>query len=101
MANQLFKDRLARPEVERIADALARVDPTFPCLEFVRLATDGLSLLELKDRVRHIIEALRSYLPADFSDAAEILYELLDVFDRGDPDDPFRGFAAWPLIDCY
>jgi len=99
VANQLFKDRLARPEVERIADAIEAVHPAFPRSAFVDQAVNGLSQFELKDRVRHIIEALRSCLPTDFEDAAKILYKLPGVFDRGDPEDPFRGFAAWPLID--
>lgn len=99
MQKQLFKDRLARPEVERIGNAIAVLHPAFPRADFVDQAVNGLSQLELKARVRHIIGALRSCLPDDFEDAAKILYKLPGVFDPGDPEDPFRGFAAWPLID--
>jgi 3-methyladenine DNA glycosylase AlkC len=95
----LFKDQLAGPEVERIALAIKSVEPGFPRHEFVALATDGLTELELKNRVRHIIDALHRSLPEDFREAATILRQLPDLSKRGESEDVFRGFSAWPLID--
>ncbi len=100
--SKLFKDRLGRPEVEKIADAIEALHPAFPRSVYVSQAINGLSQLELKARVRHIIEALRSCLPADFEDAAKILYKLPDGFDPGGADHKkhhVKGFTAWPLID--
>lgn len=38
-------------------------------------------------------------MPAEFDQAIECLLELPSVWDSGDPNDPLRGFAAWPIID--
>ncbi|MEE4294420.1 MAG: hypothetical protein V2I79_10680 [Xanthomonadales bacterium] len=96
---EAMKHGLGRPAVERIAASLAAVSPGFPEQAFCSRALDGLPDLELKDRVRHIIRVLREFLPRGFSEAAACLEKLGQCWMEGDPDDPLRGFAAWPVID--
>lgn len=95
----LMKDGLGRAALERSAAALERCMPEFPKEKFLGQALDGLDGLELKERVHHVIAVLADVLPTDFPAAAEILARLPEHWDSGNPDDPLRGFAAWPLID--
>lgn len=100
MATQrLMKEGLNTQAIARIAAALARSTDRFPAKDFRREAQRGLDDLELKQRVRHIIAALRQCLPADFPQAAEILARLKPHWDRGNGQDALWSFAAWPLID--
>jgi 3-methyladenine DNA glycosylase AlkC len=94
-----LKHGLAAPAVGRLGRALRKADPSFPLAAFKRSATRGLGQLELKDRVRHVTAALSKHLPSDFDDAVELALAAAEHWDPGDPDDPLRGFAAWPLID--
>lgn len=96
---RLMKTGLNDKAVARIAAALSQVVAHFPAKDFHREAIRGLAGLELKQRVRHIIAVLSRYLPGDFPQAAEILMQLKNHWDRGDGHDPLWGFAAWPLID--
>ena len=96
---KLMKDGLGRDAVRRLATALASVDSTFDAAAFQRRAIRGLGKLELKARVAHVVDALRVHLPPDFADARPIALAAGADFPAGDPDDPLRGFAAWPLID--
>ena len=94
-----MKDGLGAEAVDRIQRGLSAALPGFEGAAFSAAALDGLEKLELKKRVRHLIEVLRDFLPSDFSDAAAVLSNLKTHWHRGDPGDPLRGFAAWPLID--
>lgn len=96
---QLMKDGLGPVALRRIADALHSAWKDFPRQRFMRGANDGLEELELKQRVRHIIGVLQTVLPPTFPEQAKILARLSGVWHPGDPGDPLRGFAAWPLID--
>jgi len=95
----LMKDGLAKPALERIANALSAVYPQFNSQEFMTLSLVGLEPLELKQRVEHIISILQHSLPDDFCQTAKLLNELPKHWDRGDPDDNLRGFAIWPITD--
>ena len=86
---RLMKDRLGAEAVERIAASLAKASPGFPRQAFIDDALNGLQALELKERVRHIIDVLNRHLPAGFEEAAVILSKV----------DKLEGFAAWPIID--
>ena len=104
MAQALMKDGLGEAAVARIAQALSAVSNQVDGVDFdegafVGEALDGLDRLELKQRVNHLIAVLARYLPADFSQCAPLLMALPAHWDRGDPDDPLRGFAAWPVTD--
>jgi 3-methyladenine DNA glycosylase AlkC len=69
--------------IERIAEALVAVEPTFPRARFVAEAATGLEDLELLARGRHVADALAHALPAPFARAVEILIASL-----GPPFDP-------------
>ena len=94
-----FKNGINPAALERIASALTTAWPAFPRARFLRAAREGLDTLELKQRVHHVIEALRATLPADFREQAAILGRVRDHWDAGNSADPLRGFAAWPVID--
>ncbi len=96
---QLMKNGLGNAAVERIAESLARTVPGFPKKAFSADAMAGLEVRELKERVRYIIGVLHAYLPTDFNETVEILTQLKAHWIPGDPTDPLRGFAAWPIID--
>ncbi len=119
----LMKDGLGAAAVRRLAEALARgANRTrsavsakaggrtkgsklkqwtygFSVDAFVRDALRGLGDMELKQRVMHLIEVMHAHLPTDFAETCTILRHTADHWDAGDPDDSFRGFAAWPLTD--
>lgn len=95
----LMKDGLGAAALERSAAAIERCMPGFPREQFLGQVLDGLDVLELKERVHHVIAVLAGFLPENFPDAAQILARLPEHWDGGDPDNPLRGFAAWPLID--
>jgi 3-methyladenine DNA glycosylase AlkC len=100
MAEQrLMKDGLGAAAVERIAESFVRIMPGFSKQKFINDALSELQALELKGRVRHIINVLNTYLPDDFAKTAETLIRLKPNWIPGDPDDNLSGFAAWPIID--
>ena len=94
-----MKDGLDVSALKRLARNLHRAHARFPHKAFVRDASQGLANLELKERVQHVIAVLAIHLPDDFERAVNILLKAAQDWDRGDPDDPLRGFAAWPVID--
>lgn len=94
-----MKDGLGKAAVQRLAGALKKTDPSFDDRAFVRDACRGLEKLELKPRVQHVILALEKHLPADYPRALRVVLGAKRHWDAGDPKDPVRGFAAWPLID--
>lgn len=94
-----MKDGLDRAALQRLAEALRGAEPSFDSRAFLRRAMRGLKGMELKERVRHAVCALGAYLPGDFTDARAVVLAAGAAFPEGDPDDPLRGFAAWPLID--
>ena len=98
-SQSLMKDGLGEAAIDRIVSGLNAVLPDFDSRGFKRAALDGLEALELKERVRHLIEVMHGFLPPQFETAAEALCRLPEVWDHGDPDDPIRGFAIWPVTD--
>jgi 3-methyladenine DNA glycosylase AlkC len=94
-----FKEGLGRDAIERIARNVARAHTRFDRAQFVRDAMRGLDALELKQRVTHVIAALRAHLPKDVRRAVATLVAVAEQWEGGDPKDPLRGFAAWPVID--
>ena len=97
--SRLFKDGLGPQAVARLGESLARTVPDFSRARFEKAALAGLSELELKDRVRHIVRVMHDFLPDDFDEAAGVLSGLKRNWVAGDPDDKLRGFAAWPVVD--
>jgi 3-methyladenine DNA glycosylase AlkC len=73
-----LKDHLFnRESVTRLANMLASADPEFPTAKFIEGVMDGLSPLELKQRVSFITEVLASYLPRDFDESVAIVVAAL------------------------
>lgn len=95
----LFKDAINRQAVCRLASALASGWDQFPEDQFITAGTRGLKKLELKDRVRHLIRTMTRFLPPEYPKALKIVCQAGNHWPKGDPDDSFKGFAAWPLID--
>ncbi|HYH97022.1 DNA alkylation repair protein [Hyalangium sp.] len=63
--------------VRRIATLLRAAYPALPERRFISEASEGLEALELMDRARHIMRAMRRALPEDFELAARILQDSL------------------------
>ncbi len=95
----LFKDGIDQLAVCRLASALHTAWPDFPEDSFISACTRGLTKLELKDRVRHLMGAMTRFLPSEYSKALKIVSKAGTNWPPSDPDNPFDGFAAWPLID--
>ncbi|PCK08684.1 MAG: DNA alkylation repair protein [Alteromonadaceae bacterium] len=93
-----MKENLNENTLVRIADNLSKV-LDFDTNAFVSHAIKGLEGQELKQRITHIITIMHAFLPSDFAQTAKSFCALAEVWDRGDPDDKFRGFAVWPVID--
>mgnify|MGYP002630678784 CR=1 FL=1 len=100
MAEQmLMKDGLGSSAIDRIAVGVQNAWPKFDAKGFSSKANTGIDSLELKQRVQHLIQVLNQFLPSDFEETAVILSRTPDNWDYGDPNDPIRSFAAWPIID--
>jgi len=70
----LWKDHLNRRRVQGMAEKIAVVFPEFDGKEFVAaVCTGGFFRLELKDRIRHIVDCLHQYLPDNYGRAVAIL----------------------------
>jgi 3-methyladenine DNA glycosylase AlkC len=93
-----MKEGLSGAAVSRLVSAVEKVCPSVNSAALSEEIHSGLLTLDLKDRVRHIIRCLHHHLPR-FEKTAAVLQRIPDVWDHGDPADPLRGFAAWPLID--
>lgn len=91
-----LKEYLAQPAIESLAAIFSQVYPAFAADDFVGQALLGLSALELKQRVQHIIAALAAYLPTDFSQTAVLLQQ---VPQHWPPSAELAYFRAWPVID--
>lgn len=95
----LMKNGLNVASAQRIANAISQVYPEFIADQFLKEIDLGLESLELKQRVNHFIEVLAKHLPQDFAACYKILIQLKPHWDHGDPEDPLRSFAAWPVTD--
>ena len=87
-----LKDCFSAEVVRGIADDLAAAHPAFPRAAFVRDATRGLEALELMDRGRHVMRAMRTHLPTDPAEAIGVLERSL-----GPPLDATEGHGMAPF----
>lgn len=100
MAEQaLLKDQLGFAAISELRRCFTAVYPEFDGHGFEDKASAGLEQLELKARVRHIIEALADKLPTDFCETAQILAQLADSWSKQSPERNWTSYAAWPVID--
>jgi len=91
-----FKHKLNHDVVDAVAAALRRAGDV-DAKAFADDAKDGLLDLELKERVRHVIDALHNHLPDDAATAVDVVRRAaLGLFDGGKP---VEGWGNWPLID--
>ena len=95
----LMKDGLNAVSAQRIASAISQVYPDFAVEQFLQQIDIGLASLELKQRVNHFIDVLAKYLPQDFAACHATFIQLKPHWDYGNPEDPLRSFAAWPVTD--
>lgn len=93
-----MKTGLGVGAIERLAKNLSHGHRSLDQEAFVGEAVAGLDELELKDRVKHVADALGRHLAPDFPEAVAAILRCLPHWDRGDCEDPLRGFAAWPLF---
>ncbi len=101
-----FKDYLNQSVVRQLGQIFARVYEGFDEVGFCNAAETGLLDLELKERALHIMTALDSRLPADFSAFSAIILACLHPCDDSVQDKSasfgpkgVMGFAAWPVTD--
>ncbi|WP_430009219.1 DNA alkylation repair protein [Methylophaga lonarensis] len=95
-----MKQYLNADAISYLADSLVAAWPEFDKEGFTRGACQGLEAMELKQRVTHIAEQLHKHLPTDFSESADILIRLADVWPVDEDDkSSWHSFSAWPLID--
>jgi 3-methyladenine DNA glycosylase AlkC len=92
----LMKDGINKDSIQCIANAFAKVLPTFDTKSFTKTANHSLQTLELKERVHHIIAALHQHLPQDFKKTAPVLKKLRQHWA---PNKNASAFTAWPVID--
>jgi len=94
----LLKESLDAQAIQHLADCLSDIHQSFDHTAFIKTANSGLSKLELKARVYHLIDALHHHLPQDFEQTAQILCQVKQhQLEAKDP--TIRAFTAWPLID--
>ncbi|MEW6411074.1 MAG: DNA alkylation repair protein [Candidatus Zixiibacteriota bacterium] len=86
----LWKDYLNRASISKIAGEIGRVHKGFDQSSFVEsLSNDAFSRLELKQRIFKIAEALRDFLPTDYS-------RVMNIFRKIAPN--LGGFENWALM---
>ena len=95
----LMKHALGLPAIERIAASVTMVVPDFNGRAFQQDAQRGLAELELKARVKHLINVLHQHFNMPFNKVSRYLQLLPAVWKVGAEGDSKASFAAWPLID--
>ena len=95
----LMKDGLGLNAAKRVAHAMSSISNDFDSQGFVNYIDANVAPLELKQRVELFIDGLKQYLPDDFAQCYELLMKIKPHWDYGDPNDPIRSFAAWPITD--
>jgi 3-methyladenine DNA glycosylase AlkC len=79
-----------------IADAGAAASPRFDRGAFLAAATDGLEALSIMERVRHIADALRPALPADYGAALDVITVMAPQLTHG-----FQAVAVTEYVARY
>ncbi len=95
-APALLKDILGPQAVATIADAGAAASPRFDRSAFLRAANDRLDALSIMERVRHIADALRPALPADYGAALDVIKAMAPRLTHG-----FQAVAVTEYVARY
>ncbi len=94
-----FKNGIDGEAVQKLGSALQTAWPDFPRKKFVTSGSRGLSKLELKARVHHLIKTMSRFLPEDYPEALDIVRRAGLQWPDEKSQNPFAVFAPWPLID--
>lgn len=86
-----FKNWINEALLQRMANAIHTVEPSFDKKKFLSLKSD-LVPLELKARIQRVREQLREELPKDYKKALEILL-------KSTKNGQLKGFDLWPYTD--
>ena len=96
-----FKNLLNKKIIKAMSGHFHRQWPKFDAKGFVKSATSGIDMLELKERGDQITEAMVEYLPADFSKAGDIMLGSLGAcLDKNNSTDSVdtSGISGWAII---
>ncbi|ADZ92078.1 DNA alkylation repair protein [Marinomonas mediterranea] len=102
---ELFKDKFNPHVIQSMALHFQAAWEGFDQVGFVEFATNGLTDLELKERSKHITDAMFRYLPDDFTMASDILlaslrpYKTEDIYGLTPDKDGIVGWAIMPMAD--
>jgi 3-methyladenine DNA glycosylase AlkC len=93
-----LKDHLFNPEkIEKIATEIKQVYTDFEKDKFTHTVTEKFPELELKERIYHITDCLKKYLPNEYKLAVEVLLKSLPApCDPNLNDDDFGDFIYAP-----
>ncbi len=96
-----LKDHLFNEaKVQKITKEIAQVHSSFKKSAFVKETVQAFPNLGLKERIFHIREMLRKYLPEDYKDAIKVLLSSLpEELDPTKEDDDFGDFIYAPYGD--
>lgn len=79
--SDLLKDRYSRAFVERLAEAMAVVQPKFDALAYTKAVLgEGWSGLELKQRMRRLSATLHRFLPGPYAEQLVVLEKVAPHF---------------------
>jgi 3-methyladenine DNA glycosylase AlkC len=102
---EAFKNLFNKEIICGISKQFQRHWHEFESESFVRVASDNLDALELKERSQQITNAMIEYLPTDFEKAGEIMLASLNipaddhVFAESVDADGIGGWAVMPMAD--
>ena len=96
-----LKDELYNPhKIEMIAKEIKEVYPSFELEKFSKETLDKFPTLELKERIYHIRDMFKKYLPNDYQEAVTILLHALPPeLDLSKSDDDFGDFIYAPYSE--
>ena len=96
-----LKDELYNPKkVEMIASEIKEVYPAFEASRFTKETVAKFPKLELKERIYHIRDMFKKYLPSDYQEAVNILVQSLpQELDPSKSDDDFGDFIYAPYSE--
>ena len=96
-----FKNLFNENIIAGMGDHFLKAWPDFERGGFIRAATDNLQALELKARSGQITQAMRTYLPADFKHAGQIMRDSLTPENGSDLSNipvNAQGISGWAVM---
>lgn len=92
----LLKDILGPQALETIGDAGMAASRHFDRAAFLSAASDGLDVLSIMERVRHIADALHAALPGDYAAALDVVRAMAPRLTHG-----FQAMAVTEYVARY